>query len=158
MAQALTEQVPHKPDFDSEVLAPLQAVQAAQKAEQDRLDQIKLDEAAAEAARQAAYVAPVYVPYSAPVAVYGALTGQIGYALAFGNCVNEPGVNNPGFGDPISWPVTSFTPLIGATALFGYNHVGVVTGIWSNGDLEIRHQNFGGGQHRFSRSEFRGFR
>lgn len=89
----------------------------------------------------------------------GKLKGSIGYATCGGNCVNEPGVNNPFDGtNPISWTVLSQTPTIGATALWTYNHTGVVTGIWSNGDLEIRHQNFCGGQHRFSRSEFRGFR
>ena len=86
------------------------------------------------------------------------LLGSIGYAVAGGNCVNEPGVNNPGYGNPIDWPVLSGTPTIGATALWNYNHTGVVTGIWSNGDIEVRHQNYGGGQHRFSPSEFRGFR
>lgn len=84
--------------------------------------------------------------------------GSIGYARAGGNCVNEPGVNNPGFGNPISWPVTSGTPWIGATALWTYNHTGVVTGIWSNGDIEVRHQNVTGGVHRYPRSAFRGFR
>lgn len=88
----------------------------------------------------------------------GELTGSVGYAIAYGNCVNEPGVNNPGWGNPIDWPVLSSEPTIGATALWNYNHTGVVTGIWSNGDIEVRHQNFPGGQTRFSRSEFRGFR
>ncbi len=87
------------------------------------------------------------------------LTGSIGYARAGGNCVNEPGVNNPGYGNPIDWPVTSGSPSIGATALWTFNHTGVVTGIWSNGDVEVRHQNWwGGNQHRFPRSAFRGFR
>lgn len=87
------------------------------------------------------------------------LTGSIGYARPGGNCVNEPGVNNPGYGNPIGWPVLSETPTIGATALFIWNHTGVVTGIWSNGDIEVRHQNWwGGDQHRFPRSMFRGFR
>lgn len=87
------------------------------------------------------------------------LIGSIGYATCGGNCVNEPGVNNPFDGtNPISWAVLSQTPTIGATALWTYNHTGVVVGIWSNGDIEVRHQNFCGGQHRFSRSDFRGFR
>ncbi len=86
------------------------------------------------------------------------LVGSIGYAQSWGNCVNEPGVNNPGYGNPISWPVLSETPTIGATALFTWNHTGVVTGIWANGDVEVRHQNYWGGQHRFPRSMFRGFR
>ena len=86
------------------------------------------------------------------------LIGTVGYAVAGGNCVNEPGINNPGYGNPSGWPVTSQKPWIGATAVFTWNHVGVVTGIWRNGDIEVRHQNYWGGQHRFPRSMIRGFR
>ncbi|MDP4000053.1 MAG: CHAP domain-containing protein [bacterium] len=86
------------------------------------------------------------------------LVGSVGYAVAGGNCVNEPGVNNPGYGNPIDWPVTSQEPTVGATALFTWNHTGVVTGIWANGDVEVRHQNYYGGQSRFPRSMLRGFR
>lgn len=87
------------------------------------------------------------------------LIGSIGYARAGGNCVSEPGVNSPRNGtNPISWAVLSRTPTIGATVLFHYNHTGVVTGIWSNGDIEIRHQNYGYNQHRFPPSTFRGYR
>lgn len=88
----------------------------------------------------------------------GGLIGSIGRVRAGGNCVNEPGVNNPGRGNPITWAVLTQTPTIGATALWTYNHTGVVTGIWDNGDIEVRHQNFSGGRTRFARSEFRGFR
>lgn len=87
------------------------------------------------------------------------LMGSMGYAKAGGNCVREPGVNSPHNGtNPISWAVLSRTPTIGATALFNFNHTGIVTGIWENGDIEIRHQNYSGGTHRFPRSDFRGFR
>lgn len=87
------------------------------------------------------------------------LLGSIGYAKCGGNCVKEPGVNSPHNGtNPTSWPVLSTTPTIGATALWTYNHTGVVTGIWSNGDIEVRHQNYCGKQHRFPLSAFRGFR
>lgn len=86
------------------------------------------------------------------------LVGSLGYAQAGGNCVNEPGINNPGYGNPSGWPVTSQTPTIGATAVFTWNHVGVVTGIWANGDIEVRHQNYWGGQHRFPQSMIRGYR
>ncbi|MDP4000161.1 MAG: hypothetical protein Q8Q11_01885, partial [bacterium] len=75
-----------------------------------------------------------------------------------GNCVNEPGVNNPGYGNPSDWPVTSSEPTIGATAVFTWNHTGVVTGIWANGDVEVRHQNYWGGQSRFPRGMIRGYR
>lgn len=90
----------------------------------------------------------------------GKLIGSIGYATCGGNCVNEPGVNNPFDGtNPISWAVLTQTPTIGATALWNYNHTGVVVGIWEGGQyIEVRHQNFCGGQHKFHISEFRGFR
>lgn len=87
----------------------------------------------------------------------GGLTGSLGYARAGGNCVNEPGVNKQN-GNPSSWTATSRTPWIGATFLMHTNHTGVVTGIWSNGDIEVRHQNWSGGQHRFPPSMFRGYR
>lgn len=103
---------------------------------------------AVQPAAQAAPVAPV-VPE---------LVGSIGYARSGGNCVNEPGVNNPRTGNPSSWAATSRTPRIGATVLFTWNHTGVVTGIWSNGDVEVRHQNYWGGQHRFPQSMIRGYR
>lgn len=101
----------------------------------------------------AAPAAAAAAPASAP-----SLIGSIGYARAGGNCVNEPGINNPRNGNPSSWPVTSRTPWIGATAVFTWNHAGVVTGIWSNGDIEVRHQNYWGGQHRFPQSMIRGYR
>lgn len=86
------------------------------------------------------------------------IAGVLGYALPYGNCVNEPGVNNPGWGNPIDWPVLSMRPTIGATALWTFNHTGVVVGLWSNGDVEVRHQNYYGDTHRFPLSAFRGFR
>lgn len=84
------------------------------------------------------------------------LTGSIGYARPGGNCVNEPGVKRQS-GNPITWSVATQTPYIGATALFTFNHVGYIVGLWDNGDIEIRHQNWNGSQHRFPRSSFRGF-
>ncbi len=103
-------------------------------------------------------VRPAPVQPRTVVRATGGLNGSYGYARWGGNCVNEPGVNNPGWGNPINWPATSQNPWIGATVLFGYNHTGVVTGIWDNGDIEIRHQNFKGNTTRFPRSSFRGFR
>lgn len=157
--QALQPKKPVKVDWEKEVLVPLKTKQAEEEAARVAEEARK---AAENAAIEATRLAQQVVVYTAPVpsytASYGALTGSLGYARPYGNCVLEPGVNNPGWGNPISWPVSSGNPWIGATALFTYNHVGVVTGIWSNGDLEIRHQNFGGGQHRFPRSTFRGFR
>lgn len=98
---------------------------------------------------------------SPSVQAIGGLFGARGYARAGGNCVNEPGVNSPRDGtNPISWAVLSYRPSIGATALWrGINHTGVVTGIWSNGDIEVRHQNWGGAPvTRFPASAFRGYR
>jgi hypothetical protein len=68
-------------------------------------------------------------------------TGSVGYSLAGGNCVDEPGVNNPGWGNPIDWPITSHLPWLGASALFYFNHVAVVTGIYPDGSIEVRQQN-----------------
>lgn len=87
----------------------------------------------------------------------GGLVGSLGYAQSFGNCVNQAGVNRAS-GNPISWPVLSSVPRVGGTALFTYNHVGYISGIWDNGDLEIQHQNYAGRQHRFPPSAFRGYR
>ncbi len=109
--------------------------------------------AAAAPAAPAAAAQPVPAPTPVPE-----LVGSEGYALAYGNCVNEPGVNNPGYGNPADWPVTASAPTIGATAVFTWNHVGVVTGIWANGDIEVRHQNYWGGAHRFPPSMIRGYR
>jgi LysM repeat protein len=129
-------------------------------------DQLTIPSPDEELARELPYVVslPTYTtsvtatPHRASPQATGDLTGSYGYALPYGNCVNEPGVNNPGYGNPISWPITSTNPWIGATFLFYSNHTGVVTGIWSNGDIEVRHQNYYGGTHRFPRSMFRGFR
>jgi hypothetical protein len=149
------------PDFDKEVLLPLRAKQA-EEAEQARLaEEARVAEEArqvAQAAQQATVSEPSQPVVPAREVQQGELAGLLGYAIPYGNCVNEPGVNNPGWGNPINWPASSYSPWIGASALFGYNHVAVVTGIWSNGDIEVRHQNFRGNQTRFPRSAFRGFR
>lgn len=138
-------------------------VQRQEQLQAEEAAKIQRDAEAAEAAKQAAILAAqvhtVAVQAATLTSSYeGSLTGSYGYASPFGNCVNEPGVNNPGWGNPIDWPVLSTVPTLGATFLFYSNHTGVVTGIWSNGDLEVRHQNYVGGQHRFPRSMFRGFR
>jgi hypothetical protein len=86
------------------------------------------------------------------------LTGSLGYSLPYGNCVDVAkawGKNQPG--NPISWEPTSSKPWIGAAALFGYNHVAVVVGIWSNGDVEVAQANCPGCVHRYAMSVFRGF-
>lgn len=154
--QALQPKKPVRVDWEKEVLVPLKTKQAEEEA---ALKAAQAAQAAAEEATRLAQRPVVYtVPTPVVAATNGVLTGSLGYAKPYGNCVLEPGVNNPGWGNQISWPVVSGNPWIGATALFTYNHVGVVTGIWSNGDLEIRHQNFTGGQTRYPRSAFRGFR
>lgn len=91
----------------------------------------------------------------------GKLTGSIGYARCGGNCVLEPGVNSPHLGvgtGPSDWPSLFSTPRIGATVLFNFNHTGVVTGIWSDGSIEVRHQNYCYNKHRFYPNEIRGYR
>lgn len=100
--------------------------------------------------------API-VAYTQPTQAYG-LTGSLGYTVPWGNCVNQIPFGQRGPGNPINWGVTTYQPYIGAAALFPYNHVGRVVGIWSNGDVEIVHENGGGLGHRFSASSLRGFR
>lgn len=122
------------------------AAKAAQEAEAKRLADIAAQQA------KALYTGPVWVSI-------GSLTGSYGYAHAGGNCVNEvpPGLLLSG--NPISWPVSTNTPYIGGIALFPYNHVARVVGLWSNGDVEVAQQNWSGTpQTRFSRGELRGFR
>lgn len=103
------------------------------------------------------------VPPEANVAQYieastGLIAGTFGYSLPWGNCVDEPGVNNPGWGNPIDWAITSTTPWIGASALFVFNHVAVVTGIYANGDVEVRQQNAPGMPHHIPAYLIRGYR
>lgn len=130
----------------------LAAIAAQEAAEQAQAKQVA-DAAAAQA--KAVYEAPTAVYHEAS----GALTGSIGYATPGGNCVLEVPPLERLMGNPITWPVLTQTPYIGAIALFPYNHVAVVTGLWSNGDVEVRQQNWGGvPQTRFSRGELRGFR
>lgn len=155
-----------KPDYDKEVLAPLRAAQAVVKAQADKQAALDADAArqALEASQQAAIVeqsgAIPTTPPTMAVGVYSSelIAGSIGYSLPYGNCILEPGVNNPGWGNPIDWPATSYTPWIGATALFTFNHTAVVTGVYSNGDLEVRQQNSPGMPHRIPMSMIRGFR
>lgn len=144
-----------KPNFDREILEPLRQRQqeiAARKAEEERL--------AKEAAEKAQAVQTAYMASDlSVVTVVGTLTGSLGYALAGGNCINQVPIGLRGQGNPINWPVTTSVPYIGGAALWYSNHTGRVVGLWSNGDIEIAHENAGGwGQTRFPRSTFRGFR
>jgi len=86
------------------------------------------------------------------------LVGQTGWSTPWGNCVDEPGVNNPGYGNPISWSVLYSTPHLGSTVLFFFNHTAVVVGIWSNGDIEVGQENSPGASHTYSPSQIRGYR
>jgi len=86
------------------------------------------------------------------------LIGHIGYSDPYGNCVDEPGVNNPGWGNPIDWPITTTTASIGASALFYFNHVAVVVGIWPNGDIEVDQENSPGAPHTYPPWMVRGYR
>lgn len=91
-----------------------------------------------------------------PKSSAGGLTGSIGFALSGGNCVNQ--AKNPAPGNPISWPVLFSEPKIGATVLFVWNHTGHVTGIWSNGDIEVGHENCPGCPTRYGPGLIRGYR
>jgi hypothetical protein len=157
LKQALTiHPQPQFPDRTAIVVEQNKQREEARIQEEARIAAEKAAEA--EAARIAAQSAKA--SYAPSYSSYGGtlVAGSYGYALAYGNCVNEPGVNNPGWGNPINWPITSTTPWIGASALFYYNHVAVVTGFWSNGDVEVREQNAPGAPHRYPRSMLRGYR
>lgn len=159
-----------KPDFDKEVLQPLRRAQAAKAlADAEAAEAARVAaEAAIEAVRVAAVEQQRLLEQQRVVQVaqasysysnYGTLIGSIGYAFAGGNCVNQiaPGVRPDG--NPSTWAVTTMIPYIGAAALFPYNHVARVTGIWSNGDVEVANENWNGSPvTRFSRSALRGFR
>lgn len=125
----------------------------------EKLKERKYPTQAQTAVRQAQNGPGLKPAITAPASI-GGLSGSVGSVSPYGNCVNEPGVNSPNNGtNPIAWPITSTTPSIGATALWTYNHTGVVTGIYDGGQyIEVRHQNYRGGQTKFHISEFRGFR
>lgn len=120
---------------------------------------------AAEAAEEAHLASlPPWTPTPAPQPATAPQNGSLiagtrGYALPYGNCINQVPYTLRGQGNPINWSVLTQTPYIGAAALWYFNHTGRVVGMWSNGDLEIAHENWGGyAQTRFPRSAFRGFR
>lgn len=99
---------------------------------------------------------PPEVPSQASSAPSGAIGESGGYALPWGNCVDEPGVKRGQGGNPISWRPSTQTPYVGATFLMHTNHTGVVVGV--HGDtIIVRHRNWQGGQYVFPRSMFRGF-
>jgi len=109
---------------------------------------------------------PVYVPISREntpqtivrASVSGGLIGSYGSVRSGGNCVNTArahGKIQPG--NPSTWSVSTRTPFIGAAALFNYNHVAIISGIWDNGDIEVIHENFSGSRTRFSQAEMRGY-
>jgi len=149
-------------DYDEAVLKPLHEAQAV-KAEKDRLAAIEAARQA-EIARQAAlkHAAMMKLAISPRVASfsYGGtlIAGTMGYSLPWGNCVNVAkafGKNQPG--NPISWRPTTHQPFIGAAALFYFNHVAVVTGILSDGSVEVAQQNSPGAPHRYSQNQIRGY-
>lgn len=121
--------------------------EALERAEAERLAQVAREEA------NRAYRASMQPTYTS----YGSLTGSYGYVIYYGNCVNQAPYHLRASGNPISWPPTS-GPYIGGIALFHYNHVARITGFWSNGDIEVAHENYKGNQTRFPRSAFRGYR
>lgn len=151
-----------KPDYDKGVLRPLYKSQA-EKFERGKSECEAKEGHIEEGTCILPPPPPVPPPYPQPVHNPGnvdtaTLLGSLGYTSPFGNCVLEPGVNNPGYGNPIDWPVLYSVPRIGSTVLFFFNHTAVVTGIWSNGDLEVRHQNAPGAPTRYPASLIRGYR
>lgn len=138
---------------EAERLSALKAAEMAQAAQQAQ------DAAQQSANASAASRMPQTASYDEAFLPPSGLMGSMGHATAGGNCVNEPGINNPFDGtNPISWAVLSSSPWIGATVLFTWNHTGVVTGIWSNGDVEVRHQNCSRCPTRYSQDLIRGYR
>lgn len=141
------------------ILEPLHAAQKA-KADKEAADAAEAARQAEEASQRATIVKSVtgdnQVVSSAPAP--NLVAGVLGYSLPYGNCVDEPGVNNPGWGNPIQWTILSYDPWPGASALFYYNHVAIVSGIYSDGSLEVRQQNSPGAPHHVPRSQIRGFR
>lgn len=161
--QALVKTIPPPPDYDTAVLEPLEADQ--------KQEAIVVAKQQAQAREQAliasedAKLSAVDVKLSTPTPSYassygglGVLTGSIGYSDPDGNCVDEPGVNNPGYGNPINWPVLYSTPHIGSTVLFTFNHTAVVVGIWSSGYIEVDQENAPGMTHTIPPSIIRGYR
>lgn len=149
---------PQFPNMTSNYIATI--VIPAQKARQAACDSVGGTLTATQCLPPPPPPTPIKTPQIAPQALAssGELFGTLGYALAFGNCVDEPGVNGAP-GNPISWPALTQDPRIGESALFYFNHVAVITGIWSNGDIEVRQHNWHGTPiTRFPRSMFRGFR
>lgn len=165
LALNISELIPlvPKPDYDQQVLAPLhadqarEALQAAQAVAQALATQQAAQKLATATAAQVALQVKLPVIASTDV-TSGTLDGAIGYSLPYGNCVDQAGVNNPGYGNPIDWPILTRVATIGATVLFYFNHTAVVSGIWSNGDIEVYQQNAPGMSHRIPASEIRGFR
>lgn len=150
-----------KPDFDKDVLEPLRKAQAEKRAAELKADcdvrrgVISGDECIVPQPPTPVYYAP---QIASPAPSWGGLVGRIGWAKPYGNCVNTVkafGKNQPG--NPSSWYTTTRTPFIGAAAVFYYNHAGIVVGIWGNGDVEIAHENYRGGQTRFSPGQIRGY-
>lgn len=160
LAKAQFAPLAPEPNYDKEVLAPLHADQAAEAVVAAQAAKVAA-QVAAQAAQevQAALAAQtIKATQVAEISTIGTLTGSEGYSLPYGNCVDQAGVNNPGWGNPIDWPVLTQVASIGATVLFYFNHTAVVSGIWSNGDIEVYQQNAPGMAHRIPRSEIRGFR
>lgn len=145
-----------RPDFDKDVLKPLRWSQA-DKAIKDAADEAERVSQAEIASYAIVEANSDIQPMQAPVAS-DLVAGVLGYSLPYGNCINEPGVNNPGYGNPIDWPSTSYEPWIGATALFTWNHTAIVTGFHANGDIEVRQQNSPGAPHRYPTYLIRGYR
>lgn len=142
-------------------MQPLRAKQAAEAARiaAEAAAKAEADKQAADA--QQALVAAQNTPkvyYPGTSAGSPLIAGSMGYISGMGNCVDfarQFGKNQPG--NPISWRVSTMTPFVGAAVLFPFNHVGIVTGIHSDGSIEVAHANCPGCSTHYSMSQVRGF-
>jgi len=153
------------PDYNVDVLEPLAADQHQEALKYAAEQAVALRQVEIASEQSAKIEVAVHVQPSSPTPSYapsygglGVLTGSVGYSDPDGNCVDEPGVNNPGYGNPIDWPVLYTTPHIGSTVLFVFNHTAVVVGIWSNGYVEVDQENAPGMTHTIPPSMIRGYR
>jgi len=153
-----------QPNYDTDVLAPLHHAQSA-----------ALASCEAAGGTLAGYQCIVPPPPVTPIAMIpqgmpasagetlgvprmGAFIGSIGYSLSGGNCVDVGGINNPGYGNPSDWSVTSNHGWIGATVLFTWNHTARETGYYPDGSIEVAQENTPGMTHHIPLSWVRGWR
>jgi hypothetical protein len=145
------EQVPKKKDFDKDILTPLRAIQAEEAQ--------KEADAQAEALRQAPAAPEPSTTYTPATFISSSeLVGSLGYTSPMSNCVDFVKLfRQVPFGNPIEWSPTTSIPFVGAVVLFPFNHTAYLTGIHSDGSIEVAHANCPGCATRYSQSEIRGY-